>query len=88
VRAYSPVLSAGDRLPVERLSLILTISDQLERRSAGSDGVPQVRLRDRRRAVVLRLGGGCGGWQPTDIARRFKRAFGRDLGVDVDSGAR
>jgi exopolyphosphatase/guanosine-5'-triphosphate,3'-diphosphate pyrophosphatase len=88
VRAYSPVLSAGDRLPVEQLSLILAISDQLERRSDGSDLVPQVRLGQRRRPIVLRLSGGCGGWQPTDIGRRFKRAFGRDLAVDVDSGTR
>ncbi|HVS43359.1 MAG TPA: Ppx/GppA phosphatase family protein [Candidatus Dormibacteraeota bacterium] len=87
VRAYSPVLTAADRLPVEQLSLILAIADQLERRSDGFDGVPQVRQRERRRAVVLRLRGGCGGWQPADIARRFKRAFGRELSVEVDSSA-
>ena len=87
VRAYAPVLSAADRLPVEQLSLILAIADQLERRSDGSDAVPQVRRRGRGRGVVLRLSGGCGGWQPSDIGRRFKRAFGHEISVEVDSAA-
>ena len=52
-----------------------------------SDAVPQVRRRGRGRGVVLRLSGGCGGWQPSDIGRRFKRAFGHEISVEVDSAA-
>lgn len=85
-RAYAPVLSRTDRRPVEQLSVLLAIADQLERRTTGTDGIPQVRHRDRRRTVVLRLRG-CDGWQPTDLARRFQRAFGRALSVDVSEPA-
>ncbi|HEV7465927.1 MAG TPA: Ppx/GppA phosphatase family protein [Candidatus Dormibacteraeota bacterium] len=82
VRAYAPVLSAADRRPVEQLSVILALADQIERRSGDSDGVPQVRQHDRRRTVAIRLAG-CAVWQSTELARRFKRAFGRDLSVDA-----
>lgn len=82
VRAYAPVLSVADRRPVEQLSCILALADQIERRSGDSDGVPQVRQRDRRRGVAIRLAG-CAVWQSTELARRFRRAFGRDLTVDA-----
>jgi len=81
IRGYTPLLSSGDRRPVEQLSVILAIADQIERRSAGADTVPQVRQRERRRTVVLRLDG-CDAWQPSDLGRRFRRAFGRDLEVE------
>jgi exopolyphosphatase/guanosine-5'-triphosphate,3'-diphosphate pyrophosphatase len=61
VRAYAPVLSSDDRRPVEQLSVILALADQIERRAADSDGVPLVSMRDRRGPVVLRLTS-CDGW--------------------------
>lgn len=82
VRAYAPLLSAADRRPVEQLSVILALAEQIERRSEGAGGVPQVRRHDRRATVVLRLAG-CAGWNPTDLSRRFRRAFGRELSVDA-----
>jgi exopolyphosphatase/guanosine-5'-triphosphate,3'-diphosphate pyrophosphatase len=82
LRAYAPVLSRNDRRPVEQLSVILAIADQVERRAAGPEAVPQVRLRDRRRTVELRLQD-CDGWQPSDLARRFQRVFNRVLVIDA-----
>jgi hypothetical protein len=43
-------------------------------------------MRDRRGPVVLRLGS-CDGWQPSELGRRFKRAFGRELSVDTGAAS-
>jgi exopolyphosphatase/guanosine-5'-triphosphate,3'-diphosphate pyrophosphatase len=81
IRGCAPLLSARDRAPVAQMAVILELSDQIERRSAGADVVPSVHQRDNRGTVVLRLAG-CDGWQPSDTARRFRRAFGRTLAVE------
>jgi exopolyphosphatase/guanosine-5'-triphosphate,3'-diphosphate pyrophosphatase len=81
IRGYAPLLSSGDRIPVEQLAVILAFADQIERRSAETDAAPQVRQGDRRKTVVLRVVG-CSGWQPSELGRRFRRVFGRDLAVE------
>ncbi|HEX3606656.1 MAG TPA: Ppx/GppA phosphatase family protein [Candidatus Dormibacteraeota bacterium] len=83
VRAYAPVLSTDDRRPVEQLSVLLALADQIERRSGTGGGVAEVRQRPRRRAVEVRLAA-CSVWQSSELARRFRRAFSRDLVVEAD----
>lgn len=81
IRGCAPLLSARDRKPIEQLAVILEVADQVERRSAGDGRVPPVRLREARGTVSIRIAG-CDGWQPSDTARRFRRAFGRTLTVE------
>ena len=79
LRAYGPLLTAGDAAPIGRAATLLALADDIEERCPPG---PSLALdceagRQEVKVTVPALAG----WRPRGLADRFNRAFGRKLTV-------
>jgi exopolyphosphatase/guanosine-5'-triphosphate,3'-diphosphate pyrophosphatase len=77
------ILSNKEMAVVSRLSLILTIADEFERRSHPGDDLP-ISRRDEDEAIVL-LAPLAHPWTGSEVAGRFRRSFGRSLRLETEA---
>ena len=79
LRAYGPLLAAGDAAPIARAATLLALADDIEERCPPGQPIePDVESgRQEVKVTVPTLAG----WRPRALADRFARAFGRKLTV-------
>ena len=79
LRAYGPLVTAGDVAPIAQAATLLALADDIEERCP--PGAPiAVQCESTRQEVMVKVAA-LAGWRPRDMAARFERAFGRKLTV-------
>jgi len=84
LRAYGPLLTAGDAAPIGQAATLLALADDIEERCP--PGAPiAVQCESGRQEVTVSVAA-LAGWRPRAMAERFERAFGRKLAVIAGHG--
>ena len=79
LRAYGPLLTAGDVAPIGQAATLLALADDIEERCP--PGAPiAVQCESGRQEVKVTVPA-LAGWRPRALADRFERVFGRKLTV-------
>lgn len=81
LRPYSALLDAADRRMVDRVALVLLLSDEVERRMPPA-AAPVAELRQRKRSSIVLALPIPHDWQAAEMGARFHRVFGRALAVE------
>jgi exopolyphosphatase/guanosine-5'-triphosphate,3'-diphosphate pyrophosphatase len=82
IRAYRPLVTSADRVPVARAAAILELADEIEHRTSHGT-VPAVRCEVRRRAEVLLTAPIFDPYRQSVLAGRMRRAFGKRLVIQA-----
>lgn len=80
VKSLRSVLRDGDETLIERISTLLLLADEIERRALPGQPVT-MRSQLNSQALVLRSES-LVGWRPRSIGDRFRRAFRRELRIE------